>query len=90
MTTKVVEIKIPKKAIQFSVNGESVVIDLPTVKQTKEFREKLVEANNNDMSTSLVLENYLINLGLREEVLIEMQEEQILEVANILTGQKKI
>lgn len=83
-----VEIKIPKKSIKFSIDGEAVVMQLPTIGETQAFREKMNASENNEYA--LVLEDFLVLKGLSKEMMAKMQDNQIVEVANILTGQKKI
>tara|TARA_R110000868_G_scaffold256631_1_gene513426 strand:+ start:1560 stop:1832 length:273 start_codon:yes stop_codon:yes gene_type:complete len=90
MEDNVIEIKIPKKAIRFDLSGQKVLVDLPTVAQTKDFREKLSKKEESGKSFEKILEDYLISLGLDIEILKGLQDEQIVEISKILTGQKKI
>lgn len=74
-----------KRVLQFKFDGEVQQLAYPTVKQIKELQE-LQEKEKNEV---VVLEKFLIDLGMKKEVFDQLEVSSVNKIVEALVEQKK-
>ena len=84
-----IKISIPKRYFKFDFGeGLECVVQVPTLSQNNKFKKSFTEAEDHE-EKSKILDSYLRELGMTNEVADELQDFQLMEVIEHITGQKK-
>lgn len=81
------KIETLKKDIE--INGLKYSLRVPTYKDSKKYNEELDACGDDSQKKVDVLFNYLEQLGLPKEVCFELSLQNVLDVMEYLSGQKK-
>ena len=82
------ELNLPKRELKVNIHGEkSVVIRFPKMYELKEYSEKVTAEKADEVEETYLL---LEKLGMKKEDSVELEQDSLLELTRIITGQKKI
>ena len=82
------ELKLVKKELKIDVYGKAdVILKFPTVEEHSLYAENLTKDNANLYAES---ESFLMKMGMKKTLVKELSLDDMLNIVQILTGQKKI
>jgi hypothetical protein len=76
--------ELKKRVLNLKFGGKDYSLSFPTVRQLKDLSVKKQDETELDMTV-----RFLVELGLPEEVILDMEPDHVQEVVSVLTGQKK-
>jgi NAD(P)H-hydrate repair Nnr-like enzyme with NAD(P)H-hydrate epimerase domain len=76
-----------RKKFSFKLDGESYEFGFPNVKQFSEYQKKLEKGKGKELD---LIVDFLEGLGLKREVTESMEADHLVQIVDVLSGQKKI
>ena len=82
------ELKLKKRELKITLyDGEILKMNYPTKRQHDEYVYAILEDTSKDDEIS---KKFFVDLGMSEDIYDNMQKPDLIEICEILTGQKKI